>query len=326
MKIGTVGTGFIVSNFIEAARDVEGIEIAAVYSRTLGQAEAFADKHAVTHRFCQKEAFLTADQFDFVYVAAPNSLHYQWTKEALLAGKNVICEKPFVSTAAEANELIELAKERELFLFEAITTPHLPNYQLLKDHLEKIGDLKIVQMNFSQYSSRYQAFLDGEKPNVFNPEFSGGALMDINYYNLYFAVGLFGCPKTITYYANVAGGIDTSGVIILKYDGFIATLTGSKDSKSKNMVQIQGERGFILVPEESSRCLSFKVILQGEEKEYNVQKHPNVLYYELVEFEKIYACRDYAARDQLLINSRLITGLVEKARKEAGIYFPADAN
>lgn len=324
MRIGTVGTGFVVSNFIEAACDAEGIEIAAVYSRTAEQADSFANKHSVGPRFYDRDAFLTSDVFDVVYVAAPNSLHYQWVKDALYAGKNVICEKPFVSTATELEELIELAGRKKLFLFEAITTPHLPNYQLLSEHINEIGDIKIIQMNFSQYSSRYEQFLEGRKPNVFNPEFSGGALMDINYYNLYFTVGLFGRPNHINYFANIREGIDTSGILLLEYDGFKAVLTGCKDSKSKNMAQIQGDKGFIIVRGESSRCASFVIYTNGEEKEFDIQQNPSALYYELVEFGKIYRNKDFTAGNRLLKKSLLVTELVQCAREKAGITFPAD--
>jgi predicted dehydrogenase len=199
MRIGTVGTGFIVDSFIDAISRTDNAEVLVIYSRSEETAQAFAAKHNLTKWHTDRDAFLNDPEIDVVYVASPNSLHYQWTLDALKAGKGVICEKPFVSTHAECETLRHLAQEKGLFLVEAITVPHLPNFQLLRDHLEKITPVRLVQLNFSQYSSKHKAYLEGKNPNVFNPAFAGGALMDINYYNLRFMLDLFGEPEDIRY-------------------------------------------------------------------------------------------------------------------------------
>jgi len=116
MTIGTVGTNFIVDNFIDAAAKTGKAEIKACYSREAGSAEAFAKKHGLPRHYADREKFLSDAGLDFIYVAAPNSLHYEWCRNALDAGRNVICEKPFVSRAGELRELIALAKEKRLFL------------------------------------------------------------------------------------------------------------------------------------------------------------------------------------------------------------------
>lgn len=325
IRIGTVGTGFVVDAFAQAVRDTGKLEIAAVYSRTRETADAFADKHGVAKRYCDRGAFLNDAELDFIYVASPNSLHYEWTRDALKAGRNVLCEKPFVSTERELCELVSLAAEKGLFLFEAITVPHLPNYKLLKEHIDEIGPVTTAQLNFSQYSSRYDKFLAGEQPNVFNPEFSGGALMDINYYNLNFLLGLFGVPREARYFPNLAqNGIDTSGAAVLRYDGLVCCAVGCKDSKSKNLAQLQGAKGYIVVPEESSRCISFTVYTKQGQTEYNVQDNGNAIYYELLDFIEIYEKKDFARRDELLEHSLLVTRVVEALRKDGGVRFPAD--
>ncbi|MCL2565569.1 MAG: Gfo/Idh/MocA family oxidoreductase [Defluviitaleaceae bacterium] len=325
MRIGTVGSGSIVANFISAAREVAGVTVAAVYSRTKDRADAFAAEHNVPDVYNCREKFLEAD-LDFIYVAAPNALHFNWAKDALLAGKNVICEKPFTSNLKEAEMLIALAKEKGLFLFEAMTVPHLPNLQLIKDKLPELGKIKIAQINFSQYSSRYDAFLQGKKPNIFNPEFSGGALMDLGCYNIGFLTELFGEPKDIKYYANKAeNGIDTSGVLICEYDGFIATSVAAKDSRSNNFVQIQGEQGFIYVEAESSRCIGFTLFSGGNCEEcFNVQEERNTLYFEIADFKNIFDSKDFKKRDIFLDKTLKIMELLDKARKSADIAFPAD--
>jgi len=116
------------------------------------------------------------------------------TKAALLAGKHVICEKPFCPTARQARELADLAAEKGLMLVDATPTICLPNLQFLQEHLPRIGPIRLVMGNYSQYSSRFDCLLQGKVTNVFDPNFAGGCLMDINYYNLYLNILLFGKP------------------------------------------------------------------------------------------------------------------------------------
>ncbi|MDR2767318.1 MAG: Gfo/Idh/MocA family oxidoreductase [Treponema sp.] len=328
MTIGTVGTNFIVDRFIEAARGA-GAAVSAVYSRNGETARAFAGKHGVKAWYDDRAAFLNSAP-DFIYVAAPNSLHYEWSRDALNAGRNVICEKPFVSTAAELEKLVELAKKQKRFLFEALTVPHLPNFKLIREKLPLLGKIRFVQLNFSQHSSRYGAFLEGKNPNLFNPEFSGGALMDLNYYNLCFIQRLFGMPEEIRYFANKAGnGVDLSGILVLRYDGFIATAAATKDSDGKNFVQIQGEAGFIYAASTSSNLSGGFILRTGSEKTpdgetYNAQDYENVLRYEAADFAAAFAAGDPRVCEAPLADALCAARLMDGARKDAGIVFPAD--
>jgi predicted dehydrogenase len=325
MRIGTVGTNFVVRAFIDAARKA-GAEIAAVYSRHEETARAFADENGVERICCDREAFLEDGALDAIYVASPNSLHFAWAYDTLKGGRHVICEKPFVSTVRELDELATLAKQKDLFLFEAITVPHLPNLALIKGRLFEIGAPRLTQINFSQYSSRYDAFLRGEAPNAFSPEFSGGALMDLGCYNLRFLLELFGEPEEVRYFPNRAGnGIDTSGVLVVCYPGLVCTAASCKDSKSRNLIQIQGEKGYIVIPSVSSTLSEgFTVITKDGERQYQAQNEQNVLYYEMEAFVKAFRERDFALRDALLERSRMEMRLIEEARRQAGIVFPAD--
>ena len=326
MRIGTVGTNFVVSMFIDAVGMADGAEITAVYSRDAKTASGFAQRHSVKKEYSDRQAFLSDSDVDFVYVASPNSLHYSWTKEALLAGRNVICEKPFVSREEELAELISLSREKGLFLFEALTIPYLPNYELLKQSLHEIGVPRFAMLNFSQYSSRYDAFLRGETPNNFNPAFSGGALMDLNYYNLCFILGIYGPPQDIAYFPNLAeNGIDISGTLVMKYPGFIASCTACKDSASQNFVQVQGEKGYIRVEAPSSALGSgFTLYTKEGKRSYNGQDRENVLYYEVAHFVEAFRSGDRGVCDKRLEEGLLAARLLDKARKAAGVRFAAD--
>ncbi|MCM3766747.1 Gfo/Idh/MocA family protein [Neobacillus niacini] len=324
MNIATIGTGFIVDTFLSALSKVDGAQCVAMYSRKQESARPLAEKYEIGKIYTNLDEMYGDPDVDFVYVASPNSLHYEQAYRALELGKHVICEKPFTSTLQELESLTQLAKQKQLLLFEAITTIHLPNYQLIKENVDKLGPIKFIQCNYSQYSSRYNALLAGETPNIFNPKFSGGALVDINIYNLHFVMNLFGTPESIRYTANKhPNGIDTSGVLVMKYPGFIAECVGCKDTNSMNFALIQGEKGYIHV-DGANGCQTVVVHAEGTETTLNQQTTQNSLYYELVAFREIYKSQDFDRCYQLLDYSRSVMDMLVEARKDAGIVFAAD--
>lgn len=325
MKIATIGTGSIVELFIQAIAGNQNVDCVAVYSRKLERAKSFAESCSVSGATDNWDELLANQSADFIYIASPNSLHYQQTKQALEAGKHVICEKPFTSTVAELTELIEIAKRKKLFLFEAISTIHMPNFKEVYALLPELGKIKVVQCNYSQFSSKYKLFLERQQPNVFNPQFSGGALMDINIYNLHFVHRLFGKPKSVHYLANIAdNGIDTSGIVNMRYADFVVTCIGAKDSNSMNYAQIQGEKGYLNVIQGANGCQSIYLNAGGNEKTFNAQIQENRLVYELDTFERIFRQGDYQACYELLDHSLDVMDSLEKARQSAGVHFPAD--
>lgn len=115
------------------------------------------------------DSILSNPEIDTVYVALPNHLHYHYAKQALEAGKHVICEKPFTLRERELMSCRQWLK-KNLFLLEAITNQYLPNFQVIKDQLANLGDIKIVSCNYSQYSSRYDTFKRGDILPAFDPQ------------------------------------------------------------------------------------------------------------------------------------------------------------
>lgn len=327
IRLGTIGSGFIVNNILDAVQQVEGIGCVAVYSRTEEKGQELAQKYEVEKVYTDMDQFLADEEINCVYVASPNLLHYEQTKRALLAGKHVLCEKPFCTKIEQAKELVALAKEKGLFLMEAVPTTYLPNYSVLKDSVSKIGKIKLVQGNFSQYSSRYDAFLRGELPNVFNPEFAGGCLMDINFYNVYLNVALFGKPKTAVYYPNLAEDvkIDTSGVLIMQYDGFVSENVGAKDTWGVNFFQIEGEKGYIYAEGGSCSMEGVHVVTKESKEYHGGQKDTERWLYEIKHLTEILLADDYETIYKKLDITLDTVEVIEKARKEAGIYFPGDA-
>lgn len=321
MRIGTIGSGSIVKQFIESARLVEGVEFTAVYSRDLERGKAFAQEVNIDTVYTSLEDLYQDSNVDFVYIASPNSLHFPQAKAALLQGKHVIIEKPFAGNEVRAQELIRIAKENNLFLFEAICNIHMPNFRYVKDSLKDLGNLKVVQCNYSQYSSRYDLLLAGEEPNVFSPKFSGGALADINIYNIHFVVGLFGAPNDVNYIANQhVNGIDTSGIVTLTYDDFIVECVGAKDSFSLNFGQIQGDEGYIYIPGGVNGLESVKTQTKTKEIEYNGHDKPR-LFYQVEAFKDIYDKNDFEQCHHWLQHSLEVVRVAEKARRKINLFF-----
>lgn len=326
IRLGTIGSGFIVHNILDAIAKVEGIRCVAVYSRTQEKGQPLADKYGVEKVYTDMEAVLADEEISCVYVASPNLLHYEQTKKALLAGKHVLCEKPFCTKFVQAKELVDIAKEKHLFLMEAVPTTYLPNYSILKESISKIGRIKLVQGNFSQYSSRYDAFLRGELPNVFNPEFAGGCLMDINFYNVYLNVALFGKPKQSVYFPNIAKDvqIDTSGILIMQYDDFVTTNTGAKDTWGENYYLVEGEKGYIYADGGSCSLRNLKIVTKEGEENFWGQHDEERWDYEMKYLTKILLSDDYDTVYKKLDITLDTVEIMENVRKAAGIYFPGD--
>lgn len=324
MKFGTIGTGYIVKAFLDGVFKNNG-SLEAVYSRKQETGEAFIKDYETTKVYTDLEKMMQDPEVEVVYVASPNGLHYQHALLALQHDKHVIVEKPMCGTVKQAERLFEEAKKRNLFIFEAITNQHLPNYATISKLLGHIGRIRMVQCNYSQYSSRYDALRKGEEPNVFSPKFSGGALADINIYNVHFVVGLFGLPEQVAYYANKhANGIDLSGVVVMTYPDFIATCVGAKDSASTNLAQIQGEKGYIYVKQGGNGCREVELHIGDKVTVYNAQKDPNLLYYENVDFKEMIEKQDFQGRDAYMKESLECMQVLNQARAFAGIHFDED--
>jgi len=331
MKLAILGTGFIVKEgALPALKEVPEIEVTAIFARPTGRerAEKLAAQYEIGRVYTDYDELLASDEIDFVYVGLTNSVHYEYAKRALLAGKNVIMEKPFASTAAETEELVELALTRHLYIFEAVTLLHCPNFHFIRKTLPELGRIRAVTANYSQYSSRYDRYLKGEVLPAFDPELSGGALYDINIYNLNFIVGLFGAPLDASYTPNLGfNGIDTSGILFLKYPDFPATALGAKDADSPGFITIQGEKGWLRVLGAPNELQAVEVSLHGTKTttrcELNCYSHRMV--HEFLEFAEIFSEQDFDTMKKGLEVSLAVMKAAEKARKGAGIVFGCDS-
>ena len=327
MNLGIIGSGMIVQDFLTIADLIDDMKLEAILGRkeSIEKINFLANKYNINKTYYDYDELLDDDNIDTVYIAVPNHLHFEFTKKALNHKKHVICEKPFTSHIEELEELNAVAKEEHLLLLEAISTQYLPNVLKMKELLSEVGNVKIVSANYSQYSSRYNAFKEGKILPAFDVTKSGGALMDLNIYNIHLLVALFGEPLHVEYQANIEKGIDTSGIITLDYGTFKAVLIGAKDCKAPIMTSIQGDQGCLVLDTPANNASRFKLLKNDKsEYDYDEQHGQHRMYYEFVESVKIFEQKDYDRAQEMMQKSLIAMKIATLARKSAGVEFPAD--
>ncbi len=327
VRFGVIGTNWITEAFIKAASIHQDFELTAVYSRTKDKAEEFAGKFQVKSIYTDLNVLASSNEIDAVYIASPNSLHARQAIIFLKQGKHVICEKPIASNKAELQAMISAAKENHVLLMEALKSPFLPNFQVVRDHLDKIGKVRSFFASYCQYSSRYDAYKEGNILNAFKPEFSNGAIMDIGIYCIYPLVVLFGKPESVqaTGYM-LESGVDGKGSILLKYKEMDAVVMFSKITNSSLPAEIQGEKGNIIIDKIN---IPEKVEIQyrnGDTEELTQPQLADTMFYEAREFIELIKKGRVESMINSYENSLTVMEIIDETRKQIGVVFPADQN
>ena len=316
MNLGIVGAGMIVKDFLSFSHELPEIKLEAIVARNIENLKNLQNIYNIKEIFTDLDECLSSPSIDTIYVAVPNNLHYSVAKKALEAGKNVICEKPFTLNYHETVELFELAESKNLILIEAITNQYLPNYLEIKENLSQIGNIRLVECNFSQLSSRYEAFKKGIIAPVFDKNQGGGVLGDLNIYNIHFVVGLFGAPKNSEYYPNIVREVDTSGILILEYDEFKVVCIAAKDTYNNSYANIQGDKGLIKVIGTLNEVPNY--IIKNNEVEMKVNKniHKHRMYSEFKNFIDVIDNKDFDFMQKQKKHSLAVMEIFDKSRKE----------
>ena len=323
IRFAIVGTNWITRQFVDAAHETGKMKLTAVYSRSLDQAQSFSKDYRVEHLFTSLEQMAQSEDVDAVYIASPNALHCQQALLFLQHKKHVICEKPLASNLREVEAMIACARDNQVVLFEAFKTASLPNFLILHQSLPKVCKLSKALINYCQYSSRYQRYLDGENPNTFNPAWSNGSIMDIGYYCLATAVSLWGEPYKVTATASLLeSGVDAHGTVVMDYGDFDVTLLHSKVSQSLVPSEIQGEEGSLVI-EQVSECQRVSFMPRGARvQDLSHPQHINTMLYEAETFARL--VENHEINHAGLGTSRATAKLLTEIRQQTGVVFPAD--
>jgi predicted dehydrogenase len=323
INLATVGTGWITASFIEAAKLSGKFNLTAVYSRSEEKAKELAHTHHAAHYYTDIVEMAKSPEIQAVYIASPNSAHFEQALTFLKNKKHVICEKPIFSNTAELDEAYQVAEENGVYLFEAIRNIHAPNFRILKDKLQMAGNLRSAMLPYIQYSSRYDLFLKGEVPNIFSSAFSGGALVDLGVYPLFLAIGLFGEPDKVTYHPVIlSSGVDGSGTLVLEYQDFVCTILCSKISHSVIPCEIHGEKGTFIL--ENAAPISEITFIDSHTKKteiLSVAQEEQDMVYECINIGEIIETNDKTRYKKVSRLSKIVLSITEEARKQNNIVF-----
>lgn len=323
IRFAIIGSNFITDKFLDAAASCEEFKLTCVYSRSLQRAAEYAKVHNAPYTYDNLEELAKSIEFDAVYIASPNSVHFAQTMMMLNHGKHVLCEKPIASNSKELKLMFEAAKANDVILLEAMRPVFDPAYFIIENNLSKLGIIRRATFQYCQYSSRYDKFKEGIIENAFNPKYSNGSLMDIGVYCVHPLVKLFGMPEEIKGSGIMLhNGVDGAGTIVATYKDMQAELLYSKITNSKLPSQIQGEKGSMMI-DQISEPKNIQIIYNnGEIENLDIIKNSNNMIYELQAF--IDFIKDPNSVHKHNVASTMELQVMDEARKQIGIVFPAD--
>lgn len=348
IRFGIVGTGRISDWVLKGAVLEPRFEAAAVCSRTKENAEAFAARHGIAKTFTDIDALASDPSVDAIYIGTPNNTHHDLAILCLNHGKHVLCEKPLASNAREVREMTAAAKENGVLLMEAMISTLSPNFRMVQKKIKELGPVLNYSGTFCQYSSKYgqlKRIISGEEdspvPSSFNPDRSGGALMDIGIYPVYPMVALFGRPKCVK--ANVLTvkvptscgmmPVDLQGTALFDYEGMTATAIYSKIADSKLRTEISCEKG-ILSLDQIHITRQVELTMRGAPTsgrssgpattDISVPCDPDEYLCEFKEFIDVLESGRLESENNSLDNSLAVAEVMDEIRRQAGVVYPAD--
>ncbi len=263
IRWGIIGTGSIAKKFAAALAFLPDAELIAVGSRAQASADAFADMFHIPHRHTTYADLANDPDVDVVYISTPHPFHKENSILCLEAGKAVLCEKPFTINAREAEEVINLARRKNLFLMEAMWTRFLPVMVEVRRLLSEraIGDVRMVMADFG-----FRAEFNPQG-RLFNPALGGGALLDIGVYTISLASMVLGTPSRVTGMAYLGEtGVDEQSAFILGYDqGQLAVLSVAVRTNTSQEAHLLGTIGKIRLHPSWWRGTTLTLSVAGKE-------------------------------------------------------------
>ncbi|MEL5893824.1 Gfo/Idh/MocA family oxidoreductase [Bacteroides sp. GD17] len=320
IRIGIIGAGGIAGQMALTLKGMTGVEAYAIASRSLQSARDFADRWGFTRAYGSYEEMLDDEQVQLVYIATPHSHHLEHARMCLLKGKPVLCEKAFTANARQAEELLNLAKEKKVFITEAIWTRYMPLSQTINKLIADgvIGRPMTLSANLGYSIS--------DRERLIQPALAGGALLDLGVYTLNFASMVFGtgveriastCVKTDT-------GVDAQNSITLVFDdGKMAVLHSTMLSVTDRQGIISGDKGHLIV-ENINNPQRVTVVTEDYKTIAVYNCPPQITGYEYQVYASIEALRNgwlespYMPHAETLRIMRIMDGL----RREWGVHYP----
>jgi predicted dehydrogenase len=277
-----MGTGRIAHTFAsDLSFSDEGV-VAAIGSRSQASADKFANEYGIARRHATYEALVGDPEVDAIYIGSPHPMHHANALLALEHGKPVLVEKAFTMNATKARDLVKVARERGLFMMEAMWTRFLPHVVAIRDLIAQgaIGDVVAVEADHGQW------FEMDPGSRLFAPELGGGALLDLGIYPVSFASMLLGTPSRLTALVDpLFTGVDGQASMLFGYpSGAQAILTCTSGARTATRACISGTEARIEIDADFYAPTSFTLIQRGgEESRFDFPSEGRGLYHEAEE-------------------------------------------
>ncbi len=321
IRWGIMGLGKIAHKFAEGLAFVPDSRLVAVASRSPEKAAAFAQKFAVEYFYATYEAMLENSELDVIYIATPHSLHHQNTLQCLEKGIAVLCEKPFAMNLAQVKAMTALAKQKKVFLMEALWTRFLPSFEKVRQMIQsdEIGNIRLIQADFG-----FKAPFD---PNarLFNKSLGGGSLLDVGIYPVFLALSLLGKPAQILATAQIGStGVDESCGILFKYEtGALAVLSSSLVAQQSVEAHIFGDKASIHMskPFHAPQTKLSRIEQPASEQFIEITQEGNGYNYEAAEVGNCLRAEQLESHAMPHSLSLELMEVLDKIRAEAGIFY-----
>lgn len=319
-NVGIMGTGNIAAVMAETLNRMKGVKLYAVASREKVKADVFAGKHGVKKAYGSYDELVSDNKVELIYIATPHSEHYENARLCLENNKPVLCEKSFTANAAQAEELFKLAREKHVFITEAIWTRYMPMLKTIREVIGSgvIGDPKTLTANLGYVIDKVERIL--------SPALAGGALLDVGVYPINFAMMIFGndIEKVRSSCTYTDTGVDRQNTVTLQYgDGKYAVLNSSMESLSDRKGIIYGTKGFAIV-ENINNFESITVYDASYKKAAEYKRPKQISGYEYEVEASIRAIRAGKIQCEEMPHEEIlrVMKLMDSLRKEWGIVYP----
>lgn len=323
IRWGILGTGKIARAFATALRELPDAALAAVASRSLDKAETFAAEFGAAAAYGSYEQLAAAEGIDLVYIATPHPQHAANALLVLDAGKGALVEKAFTMNRREAEEVVALARAKNLFLMEAMWTRYLPALAEVKRIVAsgEIGEVSQVVADFGFTASF------GPEHRVFNPELGGGALLDLGIYPLSIAASLLGPVREVKAQARMGEtGVDVQTGFTLKHEGGgMSVCSCSFLARTPGELTVSGTRGHVRMNTMFHRARSVTVALEdGSTRTVDTPYLGNGYVHEVIEAQRCFRAGLIESPGMTHAETLALMGVMDEIRRQIGLVYEAD--
>jgi predicted dehydrogenase len=322
VRWGILGTGKIAKAFATALKDTPDAVLAGVGSRNPDSARLFAQEHG-GRPYGSYEELVHAADVDLVYVGTPHPMHFENVRMALEAGKGVLCEKAFTVNRQEAEALVALAREKNLFLMEAMWTRFLPALAEVR-RIVDAGEIGAVRQVIADLGFNADV---GPAHRLFNPELGGGALLDVGIYPLSIAVALLGPVDSVLAQADLGPtGVDEQTGILLRHSGGgMSVCSCSLRARLPSELTVAGERGHVRMHTMFHRTQSVTVMRHdGSARTVPTPFLGNGYVHEVLEVQRCWRAGLVESPHMTHADTLALMGVMDEVRRQIGLRYAAD--